>query len=503
MPKPKKPPIRTYYANEHWVIENECKVFTIAGAKKPNWHMRARIPSGGGRGRPTYYRRSLKTTDKSVAVFEARKQYYEIIARESAGLQISRITLSQAFDLAMSQRRESGFKTEPYERVWKNFISVFDEEVLKPEYGVKYLDQLKQIHINRYFDVSDGFRATFFRDHPPVMLYDSRGRQYPSHGPMNKDTERKTGWWEWKMERLTWDSIFSVGVEKGYILTHPKVPDNLPGKSFTSGRGFMTQQQYQRITRALYEATKEKPDGSHLIYVDKTGRRQKIYKKFWNLNRLRHTFLLMSATGIRPQEAFRLRWGMIQRVKHKDRYYTRLELSGDVAKKKWSGNAIQERPRVAYSFNGDIAYDRVVEEWGRKFSQNFPDPNGLVFPTYNKPEKIAKQSYYMKKFLISIDEKAEEGGKSFASVCSDINGNKITLNSARHWFVTQRLSQGCPSAVVALNCGHSVRVMHQIYAHLIMDSLVEWLQWEPIPKGDSFETMFKFRQPPVTELAHL
>jgi len=485
--KPSKGKTKTkgFYHLEEWVIDNECKIYTVRGAKKPNWHVRIRLPPGSEK---TYYRKSLKTTDRGTARFQARKQYHSLLSRAEAGLSLERITFPEAWELYKHHRALQGFNNIRQTKIVERFFYPYFVDHLGETERVKFIDQLTSRHIGEYFMPETGYRARFWEHHPPVKKADAWGRMQWT----NKSPNKIAGPFTLNYEKYTLSGLLEHAKKLGHLMKTPEVPPVANNnQQLGSNTGFMDKRTYTRICRRLWELSKPRQEGNELL--TKGGRRNRLMQ--FTAARLRAAFLLMTATGIRVQECNRLRWSMVTLVKRRGRYYTRLELPGSITKGKWNGSTIVPAPRIAFSFNGDIAYRRLHDEWGQAHCPTYGNENGLIFPSSRDEDRPALLHVNFKSLLAKIDT----ADPNKPSVAIDMDGNRITLRSARHFFVTQRLAQGCPASIVARNCGHTLDTMNRIYSRLMMDDLVEWLQHDVDGESEATETRLRLRHPDYLE----
>ena len=149
---------KTYYDLEEYLEGNEVKIFTIKGASKENWHMRARIPTQEG---TQYFRKSLRTTDRNQARFLAVKLYREMLARASTGMSLKRITIDEAYEQTRHRRITDGFSVEKYDSTYRRYIGPYFSKILRSK-GIRFLDQITQSHIDQYLHPVDGWRANFW-----------------------------------------------------------------------------------------------------------------------------------------------------------------------------------------------------------------------------------------------------------------------------------------------------------------------------------------------------
>jgi len=202
--------------------------------------------------------------------------------------------------------------------------------------------------------------------------------------------------------------------------------DHLPDFSApykTSGkvvhRGWFSEKEY----RQLYEATR------------KNAKSQKNAKHRHFAEQLHDKVLFMANTGIRPDEASCLEYRDVEIVEDDATSETILEIQ------------VRGKRGVGYckSTTGAVRpFERMVE-------RNQPEPTDRLFPVDHKKQ---------------FNRILEELGLKF-----DRDGNRRTLYSLRHSYISFRLLEGADIYQIAKNCRTSVEMIEKHYAVHLKNSL--------------------------------
>ena len=172
-------------------------------------------------------------------------------------------------------------------------------------------------------------------------------------------------------------------------------------------RAWFSPEEYKK----LYEATRK--NVREVQTAKKRSRRNKQSRRVWLAEQLHDKILFMANTGIRPDET---NW-----LKYRDVEIVQDDATGAV------------RP-----------FERMVE-------RNQPEPTERLFPVDHK-----------KQFNRILDE---------LGLKLDRNGNRRTLYSLRHSYISFRLLEGAGIYQIAKNCRTSVEMIEKYYAVHLENSL--------------------------------
>ncbi len=473
-----------YYDEMRSICNGQVLLFTIKGSKRGRWNARISLP-----GRKGYIRRSMKTANLEAARFQAEKLYLELRAKYDQRLPLDGITFEQAWQRYMDHRLARGRNNKRQESVYRRYLKPFFVDRLKGHpWNVSTLAEYRSWHFDEYFKPG-GWRMTYWDDREPEYYTDVWGR---NHQVMNKNP-KAPGRHSLNLEKYALMGMFELAREHGYIGQVPSMPPPAAQRqSLNSPRGFFNIDEYRELVAYLRYKCERMP-------VSKNNRFQMVSR--WRAERMRAWVLLQSATGLRSQEMSRLRWKHLKLYEKAGREYTLVDLPADITKSKWAGTHSIKEARKVFSFDGRLTYDRVYYRWGMRWCQDkliglppdekiewsesahpygmdesgwipktwqgrctFNDPDALIFPCHRNPEKVANMGNHFYKVLREIGLETDEDGR------------QLCLTSLRHFFVTQRLSDGVPPAIIATNCGHSHETLWRVYNRMMMNDVVEWLQ---------------------------
>ena len=186
-----------------------------------------------------------------------------------------------------------------------------------------------------------------------------------------------------------------------------------------SHRAWFSPEEY----KALYTATR------------KNARDAKGKRNAKAAEQLHDKILFLANTGLRPDEAKQLQYGDVEIVEDQSTGETILEIS------------VRGKRGVGYckSMPGAVMpFKRMVE-------RNSPEPTDPVFPTDHKKQ---------------FNRILEELGLKF-----DRDGNRRTLYSLRHSYISFRLLEGADIYQIAKNCRTSVEMIEKHYASHIKNRI--------------------------------
>jgi integrase len=186
-----------------------------------------------------------------------------------------------------------------------------------------------------------------------------------------------------------------------------------------SHRGWFSKPEY----KALYEAARDK------------AKQHKGKRWQYNAEQFLDFILIMTNTGLRPDEAKRLQYRDIEVAIDQETQETILII------------AVRGKRGVGYcksTANAVFPFERMVE-------RNRPQPSDLLFPTS------------MAGLMVSI---LDETKMRF-----DREGNRRSAYSLRHTYISMRLEEGADIYQVAKNCRTSVEMIEKFYAAHIKNNI--------------------------------
>ena len=179
------------------------------------------------------------------------------------------------------------------------------------------------------------------------------------------------------------------------------------------------------------------PADCKLLYEATRSNMQKAKgtQKAWVAAQLHDKVLFMTNTGIRPDEANNLQYRDVEIVDNLASGETILEIE------------VRGKRGVGYCKSTTGA----VRPFQRMFKRNNPQPTDLIFSVDHK-----------KQFNRILDE---------LEMKVDRNGNRRTLYSLRHSYISFRLLEGADIYQIAKNCRTSVEMIEKHYAVHLKNSL--------------------------------
>ena len=365
-----------------------------------------------------YVTESLRTDDLDTALERARRQYALLEARQNLGVAIKQITVNEAIDKFLKDYESklkhgiSGF-SKSMARIYRKTVDIYWREYI----GQKTLDAIS---------VSD------FEDY-------ELWRQ-----DWSRNTKRKRKHGNYK-DRVTQRTIqFEINAFKAVLRW-------CAWRKFYNGRAYewrfklteknrrsaLTLDQYVKLYRYL-RTNKFLERGKH--GNDSRIRRHRVM--------LRTYILFMANTGLRVGEARYLKWRDIEEDTNK------LGQRVLLARVSQSHSKVRKTRHVV----GRTTALKVIERWRKHLlsSGKYLDDDSYIF--------CDQDGNAIKDFREGFNSVIREAG-----VETDRDGNKYTIYSLRHFYITMRLrfGKGLRIHSLAKNCGTSVAMIEQFYSDAI------------------------------------
>lgn len=220
-------------------------------------------------------------------------------------------------------------------------------------------------------------------------------------------------------ETVTLRMVLKTAVRYGWITHVPDISAPYKGSAKVVHRAWFSPDEY----KTLYEATRAN------IKSKRNGLHRKLAEQ------LHDKILFLANTGLRPDEANCLQYRDVEIVEDEGLGESILEI------------AVRGKRGVGYckSMHG------AVRPFIRLKERNEPQPNDLVFPNDHKKQ--------FNRILENADLKF------------DRNGNRRTLYSLRHSYISFRLLEGADIYQIAKNCRTSVEMIEKHYAVHLKNNL--------------------------------
>jgi len=420
-------------------------------------------------------RKSIGYSNRQDAAFEAQKAYYEASARSSTDLPIQVRSFADVAELYMAYREAAGYKAKSANRIIKMFlIPYFSKEILHDfsyKNVTKDIKHIRQDHISGYWrwrieywqhkDAKKGKRDKRRKYVHAQMLKEVRYKRCSKNGPNHTTLKIEVGLLR---------GIFEFATKKGFIPSHDLLIINNPipkieGKTIKT-RGTFDDEEH----RELYTLIKQRKTKGYFTHYEKVHGMTKSKLEKFRCWRMWCWFFMMTATGMRPQETKKIRFGDVKKYKiigakedDPNSYHTCIELSAELTKYKVGEG---RKGRQVFSFDRDMTWKRV-QEWRKVLEEirgHKVKDTDLVFPQYTLPKEMGNMSRdfgaLLRKHDMYISKKTGLGRSAY---------------SLRKLYVRKRLQSGTPPHSLALNTGHSVRTLLEWYAKMSSMDIVEHL----------------------------
>lgn len=213
--------------------------------------------------------------------------------------------------------------------------------------------------------------------------------------------------------------ILKTAVRRGWITSIPDMSAPYNGSVKIGHRAWFSPDEYKKLYKATREATRSA-----------IGDRNK-----YMTAQLHDQILFMTNTGIRPDEAKRLEYRDVEIVEDEDTNETILLIS------------VRGKRGIGYC----KSMPGAVLPFQRMMDRNKPNPTDLMF-------SIDHRSLF-NRILADLDLKF------------DREGNRRTLYSLRHSYISFRLLEGADIYMIAKNCRTSVEMIEKHYARHLANAI--------------------------------
>jgi len=365
----------------------------------------ARVYIGNGK----YIHRSLKTSNKGEARKKALRLLHETEYKQSAGLPIKQLTMSQLIDEYVAVRQ----KQYDQSLLSKQKITSSNESI-----SVHMLRQIKRVV--KFWREYCGTTALAKIDNAVLQGYIPWRKDYYHRMPKESiprnakpNPADKTLQWEMTLGK----TMLKYAHERGY-----RGAMQLPTYSFTGVKKIVrpafTLADYTKLLKAMRRS------------IDEVNEHWRKYPRLL----LRDYVLILSNSGMRVGELNNLQWGDIERfVDDKDRPNYRLFVNGKTGRRE----VIPRTNTVRY-------IDRMQ---ARNPDRN---PNEFVF----RMREGGK--------VITLIDQFQAVLKS-AGILENRDGERYTLYSLRHFYAVRAIRKGKPIWDISKNMGTSVKIIENYY----------------------------------------
>ena len=390
----------------------EGRVLIFHRADSPNWFALWRTETG------EQIQQSLRTPDRALATERGTRLFIEYETKVKHGLSVRTTTFEHVCDVLLVEVAE-----ELRERRKQHTTKLKDyktriERYFKPYFGDKPIDSIKASDIAKYRD----WRRVYWTTGPGSMqtelTYVRNGKTITVQGgPSRKGNAENT-----LPEDVTLRAIFACAAKHGWINPHL-----IPVIQTKTGRI------KSRPAFTLEEADELLLTANAWVDAAPNDRAKP-------LRQLTTDYVtILFATGMRPSEALKLKWCDVER-------FTDAEGTRNV--RFWVAQETKtgQRDPVVRAYAEVTITTMQIE---RKKEMMAPDQPIFVTADGRRPVTFAAS---FGRWL------------SFAGMLHNARGEKRTIYSCRHTYMTWALGQGFTSHEVSVQCGTGTGVIDKYYS---------------------------------------
>lgn len=365
--------------------------------------------------------------------------YKRVSTKTSNQREAERFALDLYEELYFHVKSGGTLTSKSYKQVFKEWRLSIEVEP-NPEIKARLLGILSRVETYSvdYFGTKD-IRSINKKEFSEYWVWRKTNykRVAPSNGTLNR-------------ERTSIISLFKFAVDRGYITTLPNIPKNeVKG---IARRSTFTNDEWRKITRNMREWVK----AGH-----KNGKRRERFI-------LQQYVLILANTGMRIGEIRHLRWSDLRTVKTLDGR----RLIGDVSGKTGRREVVFQK--------GSEEYIKRLFDFRKEELRSNPPQDELVFLS----RKSGKAYTTFKTSFNSM--------LRFAGIEVERNGERRTIYSLRHFYATQRLSEGTSAYLLAQQMGTSVEMLEKFYGHVVTADVAEQISKSNRQKSKETEDAYPF-----------
>lgn len=364
-----------------------------------------------------YITESLQTNDFVHAVEKARTRYAEIALMEGQNKQIKSTTVESEINNFMHDYAEGlskklgSYSPSMYRAYRKTIVRYWKEYIGKLE-----LKNITWDHLNEY----EAWRQNYYED--------KKRRGLEIHGNSKTFASPKTIEGDINNFKffLRWCSV--KGRYSGNALEFVNKKNSVSNK-----RSAFTTVQWTKLTGYMRR--------NEWFIVGRRGNDSRMIR---NRHMLKSYILFMKNTGLRVGENRKLRWEDVEFVTDPDpsKEFVRVKVLSENSKTR--KNAIVIGNEGAFKALSDwFQYRKKYEDFNQSQDPIWCDGEGRVINEFREG------------FNTLIKD---------AGVDLDASGNKLTIYSLRHTYITEQLKNSVPIYTIASNCNTSVAMIERYYS---------------------------------------
>lgn len=414
------------FLDKEFIYETRDDVYIYRDnrTKKKGYYIRIYDPK-----RQKHWSKSLKTTNRMVAMTNAEKIYAEKKGRLNFGVRPVSITCRELSALYQKERRKE-ITNIPHQGITPRSFDTMCQHI---KYWEDYIKE--EGHYNtKLEDIPTELGLTFGN-----WIKDQKKKSFKDVGSRNNYTINHTIAAVKKMYR-------DIAKQKKYITENemPMFKYLKVNRENKSTRDLITKKEFTDISRWIqYKYCNEKGIST----------KEQIKRRVYGI-----VFTLSHYLGCRPKEMLAIKWSDISinpNDDKKDQKINRLiHIPADNSKTGRSRDIIAPiAPQL----------ERLMK-WYREFGFEVDEKsNDFIFPrmTYSViNENVPTTDVAWTKRLRVVMKGAEKDGYW------DAKGRNITNYSARHHYITEAIQRGVDIYDIALNCGTSINYIEKTYSHV-------------------------------------
>ena len=400
---------------------DDCWIYQDLRTKKQGWYISIYEPKYRKR-----YVKSLKTSNKTLAMAEAERIYAERKGRLSVGARPTSITAKELVQKYENFRRKEisdipkvGIKPKSFDRLccqikhWENYIQIKGHtntkiENIPTETGLNFAQYIKGLKKDN--DLKKPRR---------------------NNQTINQTVSAVKKMYKYAIEQK-WATVAEVP-----IFRYLKV-----GRETAPTRDVLREEEKTAIVHWM-----------KYKYPNQKGitKKEKIKRRIFN-----QAFQIMHLTGCRTGELIKMKWCDISDSR-----------TGNDMERKFNKviNIPQENSKTGRSRNVIAPIKEnldTLKKWYKESPFEFePKPDSYVFPRLTLTDienNIPTTNVAWDKRLKRILKDSEDAG------IWDSQGRRITLYSSRHYWITDAIMRGLSMNDIAMNCGTSIQYIESTYS---------------------------------------
>jgi integrase len=347
----------------------------------------------------------------------ATKAYMEYDFRIRHGMSVRTATFNHVCDVYLAEEQQELARTGKGAGRLKDSRGRI-ERYFRSYFGQKAIDTITPADIARYRD----WRRTYWTTGPgskqTELTYERAGRAI--RAPLGK--RRRSDGANTLPEDVVLRAIFACAAKHGWV-NQERIPRIETRKAKDNPRAHFSAEEVEGLIDS----------GNAWVAAGQS-------KEVQAIRQLTVDFVeLLFATGMRPSEAAKLRWGDVDFFKDANGVNTlRLWVSDDTKTGKREAVAMPRGERVVFS----MALVRSKERRS-KDQWLFATPKGRRVTDFGR---LAKRWF------------------AFAGMTLNPRGEARSLYSCRHTYITNALAMGLSTHLVAVNCGTSTAMIDRFYS---------------------------------------